>query len=165
VAFGVLCWTRPGVTPAALAALFGAYALADGLLMVWAAVAGRDADEDWWVLLLGGLVGIGAAVLTFTSPGITALALLFYIAAWAITTGLLQVVAAIRLRAEIAGEWLYILGGLAAVAFGVALLARPGNGALAVVWLIGAYLLVSGVLLVGLAFTARGFGKRLAAAS
>jgi len=161
--FGVLCWTQPGVSLGMLVTLFGAFALVDGLLLVWAAFAGREQADDWWVLLLAGLAGIGAAALTFAAPGITALALLFYIAAWAVATGLLHVVAAIRLRREIRGEWLYIAGGLAAVAFGVALMARPAGGALALVWLIGGYALVSGMLLVVMAFRTRGFGRRLAA--
>ena len=144
--------------------LFGAYALADGVLGVWTAVAGRKEHEDWWVLLLWGLVGVGAGFLTFLVPGVTALALLFYIAIWAIALGVLEIVTAIRLRKEIEGEWLLVLGGLASVVFGVLLMARPVAGALAVLWLIAAYAVVFGVILVILAFKARTFGKQLARA-
>ena len=157
IAFGVLIWLQPGVSLAALVLLFGAYSMADGILGVWTAIAGRKGHEDWWVLLLGGLLGMGVGVLTFLAPGITAFALLFYIAAWAIATGVLQVVVAIRLRREMKGEWLLILGGLASVGFGVVLMAQPGAGALAVLWLIAGYAVLFGVLLVFLAFKARSF--------
>src|SRR5271166_2383646 len=106
IAFGVLCWVQPWISLVALVFLFGAYILADGILGVWAAFAGRTENEDWWLLLLWGLVGIGVGILTFMAPDITALALLFYIAIWAIATGVLQIMAAIRLRREISDEWL-----------------------------------------------------------
>jgi len=162
IAFGLLIWLQPAVSLAALVLLFGAYVLADGILGVWGAVMGRKEHEDWWVLLLWGLVGVGVGILTFMAPGVTALALLFYIAAWAIATGVLQIIAAVRLRKMIRGEWWLILGGLASVIFGVLLMASPGTGALAVLWLIAAYAVVFGVLLVLLAFKARGFSRQLA---
>ena len=159
IAFGVLTWMQPGITLAALVLVFGAYAIADGILAVWAAFAGRKEDDHWWVLLIGGLVGIGVGLLTFMAPGITALALLFYIAIWAVGTGVLQIVAAIRLRKEIQGEWMLILGGLASVLFGTLLVYQPGAGALAVLTLIAAYAVVFGVLLVMLSFRVKGMAK------
>jgi len=164
IAFGVLTLTMPQVSLAALVLLFGIYAIADGLLAVWMAIAGRADNEQWWVVLLWGLVGIGAGILTFLVPQLTALALLFYIAIWAVATGMLQIVMAIRLRREIRGEWVLILAGLASVAFGVLLVANPGAGALAVLWLIGAYAIAFGVLLVVLAFKARGMLNQAKAA-
>jgi uncharacterized membrane protein HdeD (DUF308 family) len=162
VGFAVLTWFRPGVTLATLVLLFGAYALVDGILGVWMAIGGRKEHEDWWVLLLGGLLGIVVGVLTFVAPGITALSLLFYIALWAIATGMLEIVAAIRLRKEIANEWLLVLAGLASVAFGILLMARPGAGALAVLSLIAAYAFIFGVVLVILAIRARSFVGQIA---
>jgi uncharacterized membrane protein HdeD (DUF308 family) len=162
IAFGILTWFKPGLSLAALVFLFGVYALADGALSVWAAVSGRKEHEYWWVLLLQGLLGIGIGALTFFAPGITTIALLFYIAIWAISTGVLSIVAAIRLRKEIEGEWLLILGGVATVLFGVLLVARPAVGALGVLWLIAAYAILFGILLVMLAFKARSFGRQLA---
>jgi uncharacterized membrane protein HdeD (DUF308 family) len=162
IAFGVLTWAQPGVTLAALALLFGIYALADGVLGVVTAITGRHEQEHWVSLLLWGLVGVGVGLLTLVAPGITALALVFYIAIWAIATGVLQVAAAIRLRKEIEGEWLLGLGGLATVAFGVFLMALPGAGALGLLWLIATYAVVFGVILVVLALKARSFGKQLA---
>ena len=155
IAFGVLTWVVPGISLAALVLLFGAYVMADGIFGVWSAVAGRKEHEHWWVMLIAGLLGIAIGLLTFLAPGVTALVLLFYIAIWAIATGVLQIVIAIRLRKEMRGEWMLILGGLASVLFGVLLVASPGAGALAVLWLIGTYAVFFGALLVMLAFKAR----------
>lgn len=162
IAFGVLAWIQPGITIAALVLLFGAYTLVDGVLGAWTAIAGRKEHEHWWVLLLWGVVGIAVGVMTFVAPGVTAFALLFYIAIWAVATGVLQIVAAVRLRKEIAGEWLLVLGGLASVVFGVLLMAQPGAGALALVWLIAAYAVVFGIVMVLLAFKLRGLRSRAA---
>jgi len=159
IAFGVLVWFQPGISLAALVLLFGAYSAADGILGVWTAIAERKEREHWGLLLILGLLGIGIGILTFLVPGITALALLFYIAIWAVATGVLEIVAAIRLRKEIEGEWLLILGGLVSVVFGVILMAQPLAGALAVLWLIAIYAVIFGVLLVILAFRVRNFGK------
>lgn len=164
ILFGLLVWFQPGVSLVALVLLFGAYTLADGILGIWTTIAGRAEHEHWWVLLLWGLIGVGVGILTFLVPGVTALALLFYIAIWAIATGVLELVAAVRLRKEMTGEWRLILGGLASVVFGVLLMAQPAVGALALLWLIGAYGVVFGILLVLLAFKARAFGKRAALA-
>lgn len=155
IAFGVILWVQPGISLAALVLLFGAYCMADGIFAVWTAIAGAKDSEQWWLLLLVGLLGIGIGILTFVAPGVTALALLFYIAIWAIATGVLEIAAAIRLRKEIDNEWLLLLAGLASVVFGVMLAARPGAGALAVLWLIGSYAIVFGVLLLILAFRVR----------
>lgn len=129
IVFALLTWAQPGVSLAALVLVFGIYVLADGLLGVWSAIAKRRDNRHWWLLLLWGLVGIVVGVMTFIMPGITGLVLLMYIAAWAVITGVLQIVAAIRLRKEIKGEWLLILSGLVSVAFGVLLFLQPGAGA------------------------------------
>lgn len=159
IAFGVLAWAQPGITLAALVLLFGAYAAADGILCLWAAMAGPKRHESWWLMLLQGLVGVAIGLITFLAPGITALGLLFYIAIWAIVTGVLEIVAAIRLRKEISHEWLLLLSGLASIIFGGLLVARPGVGALAVLWLIGVYAVVFGILLLILAFRSRTFAS------
>ena len=162
IAFGVLAWFQPGVSLSVLVLLFGAYALADGILGIWTAITGRKEHEDWWVLLLWGLMGIGVGLLTFLAPGITALVLLFYIAIWAVGTGILQIVTAIRLRREIKGEWFLILGGLVSVLFGIFLMTQPGAGALALLWLIATYAVIFGIFLVIFGFKVRSFGKWLA---
>jgi uncharacterized membrane protein HdeD (DUF308 family) len=151
IVFGLLAWIWPGVTLATLVLLWGAYAFVDGILALAAAFSGR-ADAPWWALTLEGIVGILAAVAAFLYPGITAIILLYVIAIWAIVTGVIEIVAAIQLRKEIEGELWLGLAGLGSILFGVVLIARPGLGALAVVWMIGLYAVLFGVLLVALGF-------------
>jgi uncharacterized membrane protein HdeD (DUF308 family) len=162
IAFGALIWFQPGISLIALVLLFGAYAMVDGILGVWTAIAEHKEYEHWVLLLIWGLLGVGVGVLTFVVPGLTALALLFYIAIWAVATGVLEIVAAIYLRKEIKDEWWLILAGLASVVFGVLLMVRPAAGALAVLWLIGTYAIIFGVLLIMLAFKVRTFGSKVA---
>lgn len=160
VIFGVLCFVYPGLTLIVLAIMFGAYALVDGIFAVVSAVSAPKGQPRWWVTLLEGIVGILVGVLTFFMPGITALGLLYLIAAWAVVTGIFEIAAAIRLRKQITGEWLLILGGAASVLFGLLIVLIPGAGALAVVWWIGAYAIVFGVLFIVLSFHLRKWGKK-----
>lgn len=149
VLFGVLSLIWPGITLATLVIFFGAYSFVDGIFALISAVRHR---ERWAALALEGVAGIAAGVITFFWPGITALALLYIIAAWAIVTGVLEVVMAIRLRKAIKGEVLLALSGIASLVFGLLLIILPGPGALAVVWLIGAYAIAFGVLNIVLGF-------------
>jgi uncharacterized membrane protein HdeD (DUF308 family) len=148
VLFGILAITRPGITLAVLVLLFGIYAVVDGCLALFAAIGGWSHREDRWLLLLEGFIGIGAGILTLRAPGITAVALLFFIAAWALATGVLRIVAAIRLRKEITGEFWLALSGIASVVFAFLVMMNPAAGALAIAWLIGWYALFLGVMLV-----------------
>lgn len=159
IAFAVLAWWQPALTLAALVLLFGAYVLADGVLGVWAAFRGREQNRHWWLLLLWGLVGIVAGLATFVVPGLTALILLFYIAAWAIASGVLQLFTAIRLRKQIQGEFLMGLGGVISVLFGLCLIVWPGAGALSLIWLIAFWAALFGVLMVVLAFKLKGMAR------
>jgi uncharacterized membrane protein HdeD (DUF308 family) len=159
ILFGIITFISPAISLAALVLVFGAYAFADGVLSIVSAVR-RRGEGRWWMLLLEGLVGIAAGIVTLFWPGITAIALLYVIAAWAIVTGVLELIAAVRLRKEIRGEWLLALGGIASIAFGVLVALFPGPGALALVLWIGAYALVFGVLLVVLSFKLRARGRR-----
>lgn len=163
VAFGVITWQMPGVSLATFVLLFGAYCLVDGVCGIWVSVAGRKQNGDWWILLLWSLVAVGAGLLTFLTPGVTALALLFFIATWAVATGVLQIIAAIRLRREITGEWVLVLSGILSVIFGILLMANPLGGALAVLWLIATYAILFGVLMIILSFRVRSATKPAAA--
>jgi uncharacterized membrane protein HdeD (DUF308 family) len=156
IAFGLLAFARPGITIAALVLLWGAYALVDGIFEV---VAGIRAKYGSLILL--GVLGIAAGLVTFFWPGITAITLLYIIAFWAIVAGVMQISAAIRLRREVQGEWLWILSGLCTVILGVLLIARPGAGALAVMTLIAAFAIAWGFLLVILAFRLKGHAGRM----
>ena len=157
--FGLLALTNPGMTLAALVLLFGAYALVDGAFTVFSAIAHRRNEPHWVSLLAGGIVGIFVGVLTFLWPGITATALLFLIAAWAVVLGVLQIATAIRLRKAITGEWLLGLAGALSVMLGLLLFAFPDSGALAVVMWIGAFALVNGILLIALGFRLRTWNR------
>jgi uncharacterized membrane protein HdeD (DUF308 family) len=159
IAFGVITFVAPAISLAALVLLFGAYAFADGVLAIASAVRRRTTTDRWWILLLEGLVGIGAGLVTLFLPGITALVLLYIIAGWAVATGILELVAAVRLRKEIKHEWLLALSGIASVAFGVLIALLPGAGTLALVIWIGAYAFVFGALLVALGVRLRGLGR------
>src|SRR4051812_14208523 len=158
ILFGIITFFAPAISLAALVLLFGAYALVDGVLAIVSAVRRRGADR-WWLLLLEGLVGIAAGVLTFLWPAITAIALLYVIAAWALVTGAFEIAAAIRLRKAITGEWLLALSGIFSIALGVLLVLFPGPGALAVTIWIGAYAFVFGALLFALGLRLRGLGS------
>ena len=164
IAFGILTLVRPGISLTALIVLFAAYAITDGVLATMAAISARKDQPHWWMLLLGGLLGIGVGVFTIANPGVTALALVFYIGIWAVGTGIVEIFFAIRLRQQIHGEWRLIVAGIVSVAFGAYLLARPGAGALTVLGVIAFYALFLGVMLVLLAFKARGWSHRLAGA-
>ena len=153
ILFGLAAYAMPGVTLAALILLYGAYALADGVIAAFAAFGARKPDEAFpWPVLLVGVIGIAAGIVTFMYPGLTALVLLYLIAAWHIVRGVFEIVTAIRLRKEIRGEGWLILGGIASVVFGLFLYARPGAGAVALIWLIGAFAIVFGVIEILLAF-------------
>jgi len=155
IAFGLIAWFQPEITAASLVLLFGVFAFSDGVFAIWQAFSGRNDHDDWWVLLLEGLLGIGAGLLTFFVPVVTAIALLVFIAAWAIARGLMQIIVAIRIRKEIEGEWILILGGLASLVFGVILLTNPEAGALGLLWVIAFYAITIGVILVALALRVR----------
>ena len=158
IAFGVLAFLWPGLTLVALILLWGAYALADGILALWAALAatGGDAGRRWW-LALGGVVSILAGLVAFFYTGMTALVLLMFIAAWAIIIGVVLIWGAIELRKVLDDAWLIGLNGALAIAFGALLFAHPGAGALAVVWMIGWFAVVFGILHIALAFRLRRF--------
>lgn len=156
IAFGLLAFIWPGITLTALVFLWGAYALVDGAFSIAAGVKSHGEYRRWWVLLLEGILSVIAGVLAFVIPGITALVLLLLIGAWAIVTGVFEVVEAIQMRKYIRGELLLILAGIASILFGVLLFINPGAGALAVVWLIGIYAIVFGVILVALSLRLHG---------
>jgi uncharacterized membrane protein HdeD (DUF308 family) len=161
IGFGILVITKPQISLQVLVYLFGVYVLVEGILGVAVAIQGRNETDSWGVLLLWGLLGVAVGVIAFLKPDLTALALLFYIALWAIATGVLEIAAAIRLRELINNEWLLILAGIVSVAFGVWLIARPEAGALAVLLAIGIYAILFGVLVVLFAFKIRSYAGKV----
>ena len=156
ILFGVVALASPASAFAALVLVFGAYAFVDGVFALVALFRG-GAKERFWVLVLEAAVGIGIGILTIARPAATALALLYYVGIWAILTGIFELVAAIRLRKEITGEFWLGLAGVLSVAFGVLLFAAPGGAALALTIWIGVYAIFFGVTLLMLAFRLRRF--------
>jgi uncharacterized membrane protein HdeD (DUF308 family) len=154
VLFGLLAFFIPNITLLALVLLFGAYALLDGIFDLVSAI--RSSNHHW-AFVLEGIVGMIFGILTLLWPGITVMVLLYLIAFWAIFTGVLEIVAGIRLRQAIANEVLLILMGVLSLLFGFLIIIFPGAGALVIAFWIGAYALVFGIMLIALAFRLRAF--------
>jgi len=156
VLFGVLAFAYPGRAGEVLVLVFGAYALVNGLFTLGLAMRAPKGTPGKGSLALDGLLGVFAGILTFFYPGITALSLLWVIAFWAILTGIFEILAAIKLRKELSNEWMLILGGALSALFGVVVFAMPKAGALSIIWLIAAYAVVFGIMLLTVAFRLRG---------
>lgn len=150
IAFGVLAVLWPGLTLIALAGLFAAYALLGGIVSIATALRIRRAESRWWLPLLLGVISVAAGIYAVVAPAVTALVLVLLMAVNAILTGALDIAMAVRLRRAVRGHWLQLLGGVMSILFGVLVIAAPGAGALALVWLVSLYAILTGVLLCGL---------------
>ena len=155
IVFGVIAFVYPGLTIATLVLFFGAWVLIDGIFRIVGAIGHRASDPDWGWQLVIGILGIVVGLLTFHAPQITALALVIYIAAWALMIGASEIALAVKMRREIKGEWFLILMGLASIVFAVLLLWNPIAGAAAVIWLIAWYAVVIGILAIFFGFRLR----------
>jgi uncharacterized membrane protein HdeD (DUF308 family) len=159
VVFGIVAFAWPGITFEALVLLFGAYAFIDGVLVLSFGLVAAGDGGQWWPLVLGGILGIALGVLTFAKPETIGTVLVYIVGFWAIVTGLLEVVAAIRLRDVISGEWLMALSGALSVIFGVLVVAQPNSGAIALVYLFGLYAILAGVSEIALGVRLRNLGQ------
>ncbi len=155
ILFGILAFLAPSVFAATFALLVGAYFLIDGILALIAAVRFGHQDNRWWALLLEGVFGLLAGIVTFINPLGTAVALVYLVGVWALITGIMEIVAAVQLRRVIQGEFWLFVAGIISVLLGLALFAHPGTGIIAGAFIIGAYALLFGVALVALAFRLR----------
>lgn len=153
--FGLIAIVVPGITLGALAILLAVFLIADGVFSFIASFKGRDLSPRWGFLLVEGVVGIGLGMLTFIWPGLTVLAIVLIIGFWAMVTGILEVLAAIKLRDEIEGEWLLGLGGVLSIIFSLLLFVNPGVGAVAIIWLVGVYAILFGISLIFLGIRLR----------
>ncbi len=158
--FGVTAYIWPEITLGMLVLFFGAYVLVDGIFEVFASITNSELNGRWW-LLLDGIFGIGVGVVTFLWPNITGIALIYLIAAWAVVGGIFAIISAIQLRKEIDNEWMLVLSGILSVLFGVVIAVAPGTGALALVWIIAAYAIFFGILLIVFGFRVRSWGGDL----
>ena len=165
VFFGATAWVWPGLTVVTLVILFGAYAFAGGVVSLFAAGGARRMGDSPWPFIFLGLLGIASGVIVAVWPDISALSLLYVVAAFALVTGAFEVVTAIQLRKVIDNEWFLALAGLASIAFGVLTAIFPGNGAVAIVWTIGVYAIVFGGLLIALGFRLHSWGRQLISAT
>lgn len=159
IIFGVLALIWPGITLVTLVILFGVFILLEGILNLVIGITSSDTNRRWWLTLIEGILGIGIAILTFIWPNITAVVLLYFIAAWALLTGLMEIFAAIRLRRMIEQEWVMILSGILSIIFAILLFVFPGESAISLVWLIGIFAIIIGFLLIILSFRLRKFHR------
>ncbi len=163
IIFGVLALLMPGITILVLVTLFGIYALIDGVISLIAAF--RTGIRSHWPLLLEGIVGVLAGVLTLAWPNITAVVFSYLIGFWAIVTGIFEIIAAIRLWRVFGHEWVLLLSGIASLIFGFFVLAVPLAGALAIVIWIAVYALIFGALLIGFGLRLRHWSRNRIAGS
>ncbi len=161
IALGIVVWARPAIGLSVFVFLFGLWALIDGLVTCWLAIEDRP-QPSWGWMLFDGLIGLAIGLFAIFRPAATALGLLFLVAVWAIARGVLEIVVAISLRRELKGEWRLLIAGLLSLVFGLIVLSRPGAGLLAVLWLVGLYAVLYGIMLVMLAFKARNLSRDLA---
>ena len=163
LALGVLVFVAPGPSLAALILVFAAYAIVDGILAIGLGVSAPGGPR--WLIVLSGILGIAIGVYTFVSPGVTAIALVLLIGSFAIVRGVSEVATAIRLRSTIENAWLYVLSGIVSIIFGGFLIYAPGDGVLAVLFLIGYYAIFAGFMYLALGFRLRRVNKTLHAES
>lgn len=161
IVFGILALVWPDTTKFALVLLFGTFALVDGFSAIAGGIMFAQYFQRWWALVLEGLAGVVIGVLTFSWPNLTGLLLLYFIAAWAVITGIFEIVAAIQFRKVVSGEWAMILSGILSVLLGVLLFAFPSAGALSIVWMIGMYAIAFGIMGLVLAFRLRGMWRKI----
>ena len=165
VVIGIIAFVWPGVTIGTLIGLFALYALCDGAMNLYLGLGRHLGRNLPWGQLLQGIFGITTGIVTFLWPSVTAQLLIFFIGTWAVFNGILQIVAAARLRKIIRGEWILALGGVASIIFGMVVMGRPGAALVGLSWSLGAYAILAGLLLVALGIKLRDVSARMALAA
>lgn len=153
ILLGVLTLIWGQITIDTVALFFATYAVFDGLVAIAAAVRAGEEHERWHVLMTEGIVGVVAAILLFIVPG--SLSTIHVIAGWALLTGALELLASVRLRQDIPGEWLLATSGVASIVLGIVMVSVPLAGVLTVALEIASYALIFGVLLLVLGYKLR----------
>lgn len=161
ILFGVAVLVWPNVTAYIFTLAFAIFVLVEGGVLVLATLRHRHESELWPLYIILGLLGLAAGVYLLANPRISGLTLMFIIAAYAVARGIIDIVLGVMLRREIQGEWLLIIGGLISLAFGCFVFAKPASGALAILWLIAIFAIISGMSLLGVAFALDGYKRRL----
>lgn len=158
--FGAVALFQPGGTTFTLIALFGAFAILNGIFALISAFRMSTHTDRWWVLIFEGVFGVFAGIIAFFVPSAIAVAVVYVMAAWAVITGVLVIVAAVQLRKVIENEvWLGIVGALS-VLVGVLLFAEPGAGIVVWAWTIGIFALLYGAGLIAFALRLRSYQHR-----
>jgi uncharacterized membrane protein HdeD (DUF308 family) len=155
IGLGVFAWVRPDIFWASLVLVFGIYAVVDGVFALGAAFKGEHADR--WFHVLEGILGIAAGIVVFAYPDLAGTAIVLVIGVWAAVTGVLEIISAVRLRQEIADEWLLGIGGALSIVLGIFLIARPLFGEVLTTYVLGTYGIIFGLVLIVLGFRLRGF--------
>lgn len=163
ILFAVVAFLQPELAFGALVLFIGILFLADGAITTFLGLRMRGEDDDWWMVMLEGLLGLGLGVATFVWPEFTANLLVLFVALWCLVTGVFEIAAAIKLRKEIDHEWLMGTAGAISIALGVLMLINPTAGAISITWWIGVYAMMFGVLWFGLGWRLRGVWKRMEA--
>lgn len=160
ILFGIIALAWPTITVLGLLVVFGIYALVDGVSAILGSVYYRRILTDRWLVLLIGIFSVLVGLLTFARPGLTALLLLLFIGARAMVIGLLEIGAAVHFRKVVHNEWMLVLAGVIGVLFGLIVFIYPYTSAMALVWVVGLYALIVGIVQLIFAITAREFEER-----
>ena len=159
VAFGLVAFFYPVATLYTFIVFYAVFSIVDGVFAFLSAVRQENMGARWWLGLIG-ILSVVAGLAAYLWPGFTAVALLTLIGIWALVNGVVEIVGAIRLRAEIDNEWLLLIHGILSALFGLIVLARPSGGALALIWFIAAFALVSGLVLIVLSFRLKALASK-----
>ena len=161
VLFGLIAIVWPDITVFVIVTIIGAFLLLDGLIEIWVGFLGRGRDDDWWTDALLGIAAAIAGIVILAWPGVTTVGLMVFIGAVMAVYGATMIYQAVRLRADITNEWLLIANGALSLVLGIAFMLFPGAGAVSLVWLIGIYIVVFGVLLIMVGWKMRGVVRDL----
>lgn len=152
IVFGILALFWPEPTTIVLVLLFGVFSFMDGIFAIAIGTASREYLQRWWALLLEGITDIVIGVLIFYWPDVTTLVLLYFIAFKAVTAGIFELVLALEFRQDFPGDWIMIIGGMFSVLLATWLFVFPAKGIVSLVWLIGIYAIIAGLIQLLFAF-------------
>jgi len=165
LALGIILLSMPAIFSILLLVMFvGAYFLIDGMFALIFFLAHPKTNHRWWIFAEG-IAGCLAAVVVFVWPGMTAVFLLYFIAFWALITGVFEIIYAIGQWKTLPGKGWILIGGILSIIIGCILLANPVAGALALMWVIAFYLVLFGIMLIIFSFVQLGKGKPVAKAA